>query len=361
MVERYCKLEMCRLTSYTVFLNSIDERASLKITDISALSKPLLPFRTNELFFFNDFYGLNYILKKYMGLPQEYKFKCVLQHGVSFYDIAAGGEFEQNLPAIITTSKYSSGMYSKYTNAKLYSMGTAIQYAESYYEGKKIKEEKERLGKNLLFFPVHSASSFVLDMNANAMIDRLLEIKKEYHFDSVTICWSWMEILMKKERPFMNEKYGFKNVTAGYLLDPMFFPRLKTIILLSDLATTNFIGSCLFYSIALNKPFYFLEDKSITLRTLCPSENENYGEDCMSRFYNNEDTRTVRKAFSTFCENLTDEQIVLRDKYCGISSFKTPEQFRIMIQEIEDIYRNGDYQTYNPETAQYYLAFPNWT
>ena len=50
-------------------------------------------------------------------------------------------------------------------------------------------------------------------------------------------------------------------VTAGYIMDPLFLSRLKSIIQLSDLTMSNNVGTHLGYCIYLNKPHWIVRQK----------------------------------------------------------------------------------------------------
>jgi cellulose biosynthesis protein BcsQ len=50
------------IISYGIFIKNIEKRSKLKLQNIYALSKVPEYFKTDEYFFFNDFYGLNYIV-----------------------------------------------------------------------------------------------------------------------------------------------------------------------------------------------------------------------------------------------------------------------------------------------------------
>ena len=52
-------------------------------------------------------------------------------------------------------------------------------------------------------------------------------------------------------------EHGFECVTAGHIYDPFFLSRLKSIIDLATITTSNEIGTHIGYCIFMGKPHYF--------------------------------------------------------------------------------------------------------
>ncbi len=343
--EKAEKYKRKLILSYKDVMKIFQKRKHFDLSSVQKLSEPPYYFKTSELFYFNDFYGINHILKKYAGLPDDYQFKCVIQHSVSFYDLKTDQEFDQNLPVILTTSDYSKSLYEKYAgNKKIYPISTHILYADDFYNEKKFLSEKKKLGKNLLFFPVHTACWVDVSSDTDWLIEEILKIKNEYDFDSVTICVYWLDVLKGLHKKFDRPDLNFNVVTAGHMLDPMFLVRLKTIIKLSDLCMSNSLGSYLFYAISLNRPFYLLKDNSISTRVLSSSEDKFYSDKFWELFNKKPEVIETYQLFNKVTMELTQEQLKFRDKYCDLKSFRSPQEFKEIINYTETLYNSGDYK-----------------
>ncbi len=99
-------------------------------------------------------------------------------------------------------------------------------YANHYLNAEKRQTEKPRVGKNLLVFPAHSIHYNITHFNIDKHCDKIKELGKG--FDSIRICLYWKDMLRGFDKAY--SKHGFECITAGHIFDPMFLPRLKTII-----------------------------------------------------------------------------------------------------------------------------------
>lgn len=329
--------------SYKELLNFFSKKKDLKLTNIEKLSQSPFPFLTKELFYFTDFYGINYILKKYMELPQTYQFKCVIQHGVSYYPQTIDQEFHQNLPILLTTSRYSKKILSdRAPQYEFIPISLNILYADYLFSQKQFLSLKENLGKNLLFFPYHSAVWSDVISDTNFLITILLDIKRQLHIDTITICLYWLDIQLGMHKAFLDK--GFHIVTAGHILDPFFLPRLKSILSLANIVVSNAPGSHLFYALGLNKPCYLVKDSTMKANVKEKYDAEDYQDDWLSKMFNRPETEELFNVFDTPSFQLTNEQIKLKERYCDLESFKTPKELKKIIDYSEELYQHGNYK-----------------
>ena len=91
-----------------LYKRDIESRSQLPLTDIESLSKHINIFApyTNELQPVNDWYGHAKTFKKFLGLPETYQFKFIIEHGLYLSEQVASVELESNLPSFITYSQY---------------------------------------------------------------------------------------------------------------------------------------------------------------------------------------------------------------------------------------------------------------
>lgn len=332
-----------KTVSYKEFLKYIKQREKLPLDNIENISA-FLPFyvQSNELWAWNDFYGAGEIYKKYAGYPSDYKLKFVIDHTIQFREnYCTEEEYTVNLPAHIVTSDFAKVQCQKYTNSELFPVSLLINYADDYYTEEKFQQEKQKLGKNLLVFPSHSSDVVVAEFNPQNLIDEILKIKKQYNFDSVSICFYYADIQRKFHKKF--EGYGFNFVTAGHILDPMFISRLKTIIKLSDVTMSNAIGSHTFYSIGLNKPHYSIYEKNYQYKNIADEKQGNTQQKYEDVLVNSSSVEYYTQLFNKYSETLTSQQLKERDKICCLTRKRTQKEMKEFFERTENLYQNGDY------------------
>lgn len=319
----------------------IESRKNLPFTDIEKLSADLPDTYTKEILrgeIFLARYGMNRILKKYAGLPLDTKIHVLFEHGIQFLDIVGGAfRIHECLPSMVA-SQYRVNILKKQKNYHgAYAIGNYIHYAESLLSNEQIKQEKERLGRNLLVFPSHSIDCTTTNFNYQAFIDKINEVKND--FDNIRVCLYYQDINLKRHLPYQKE--GFEVVTAGHFNDYNFLRRLKSIILTSDITMSNDIGSHLGYCIYLNKPHY-LTKQSVTY-DVRDKVNKKNSENVVNSMSKSENVAKITKLFSEYDETITTEQYELISYLWGFNEIKTPTELKNMILEINSNYSSLKY------------------
>lgn len=283
----------------------------------------------------NSYYGHAFILKQYVKYPLEYKIKAVIEHGTylhyyDFWDM----EINAFLPVIFTSSEYRHPFLKSKTEKKLYAIGPLINYALHLLTEQELEEEKKRLGKNLLVFPGHSTHFISTYYDIDVYCKKLLETGKD--FDSIRICLSWKNILRGDAEKYM--KYGFECVTAGHMYDPLFLSRLKDIIELSTVTTSNCAGTHIGYCISMGKP-HFVDQGNIYWKT---EEDFSIDEEIVSEDFL-EESKKIGDAFSDILYEVTPFQQEIVEKYWGLSHHKSVYEMQCLLEETEEMYKKGSY------------------
>src|SRR3989338_6080314 len=117
----------------------------MNLTDIYSLSKHIQVFSpfTYEINPANDWYGHANIFKKYLGLPQNYQFKFIIEHGTFPTEQVSEVELEPELSVFLTYSNYRVGILKRYSG-HAFSIGPFIHYTPTFYSKEKIISEKKR-------------------------------------------------------------------------------------------------------------------------------------------------------------------------------------------------------------------------
>lgn len=233
----------------------IKKRSHLSIFDYRVLAQDM-PLVTRE-YGYNAFYGLADIVKKIMHFPLNQPLDGVIEHGfcIPLDDISEIDKPPRNV--YVMGKVRQEFLQRKFPNKKIYSIGPYIQYVQPFYSEYWLIEEKKRLGKTLLVFPSHSTHHVTMDFNEKKFLDEIERIRITHEYCTVLVCLYWKDVLLRLDKKFSNMGYEF--VTAGHIYDPNFMPRLKSILLLADVAVGNSLGTNIGYSIACGVPYYFYD------------------------------------------------------------------------------------------------------
>jgi hypothetical protein len=312
---------------------------NLDFTDIYKLVEPIKNLEKDE--WLPDIYFINSTLKEYADLPADYEIKAFIEHAAQLSDFAEGGfRVHPSLPSIVPSSFRVSVIESVPGNNGAYAVGPYIAYAKSALSNDKLKAERERLSRNLLVFPAHSIRGLRQVYDIDALCKKIEDISVNY--DSVRICLFWKDVLLGTAEKY--RKHGFEVVTAGHYYDPMFMPRLKSIIETSTMTMSNQLGTHIGYCVYLNKPHFFINSKIEMTKDINDGETRaeleyNASKKILENFKVDPNINQIIKLFSKNQEFITEEQYNHLNKYWGFDQVKTPEQLRKVLLEIEGIYQ----------------------
>ena len=316
--------------SKLLFSKEIQYRSKLPITEVENLSKHINMFSpyTDELQPVNDWYGHATILKKFLGLPQTYQFKFIIEHGTYFSDQVADIELESDLPSFVTYSDFRAKILKKYRHYT-YAIGPLIHYAPHYLTEEQLNKEKKRLGKTILFFPSHSLIGLTNDYDRDWSYKKIKSVARG--FDTIRICVYWKDVLLGKHKYYQSK--GLECVTAGHILDPLFLPRVKSIIQTADLTVSNDASSPLSYCIYMNKPHIIFYQRP-------KMSGKKYFKKIMTDYWKSDPYNQVVKAFSKIQFHITRKQRELINYYCGTNNVKIKTELKKIIQETELVYKH---------------------
>ena len=316
--------------------NGSTERKNYKFTDIKKLSQRLEP-DYNE-FFKGEFglgrYSMNHILRDYAGLDDNFRLHVFFEHGIIFTeDVTGPFRVHEYLPSMVA-SPYRFNVLKNQSNFKgSYVIGPYIHYADSLLSNDELNEEKERLGKTLLVFPSHSIVGIIKKFNHDNFISKINDVAKD--FDSVRICMYSKDVLLGNHIPYQKE--GYEIVTAGHYNDYNFLPRLKSIILNSDMAMANDIGSQLGYCLYLDKPYYITSMDEVSYHGEGDSQKDKFllvNQNLAMESFNNSDyVVKIKHLFSNSDEKITQEQYDLASYLWGFNCIKSKNELKEIFLE----------------------------
>ena len=308
------------------YIVELNRRSRLPFQDIMALSQD---FSFSDIASISsdmdepNYYGSFWTLAHYAGFslmnlpPRNFS----IQHGI-VYDFSQW-EREKLGKENLVWSREIVEMYKKMGATKVLAIGAPFLYAESLLSNEDIANEKKRLGRNLLAFPMHSTHFIDKNYDPNHFV-KVLKSQRD-SFDSVRVCLYWKDIQRGIASFFQNA--GFECVCCGHMFDQFFLQRQKSLYEIADATISNALGSHVGYSVSMNKPHWLVPDE---FELVDIKGNDGFEE--MNRIKGNEKIEYIKSLFmnnSSF--NISQDQIKIVDKYWGLSDKKMPKEMNTLL------------------------------
>lgn len=266
-------------------------------------------------YFGNIMYGMEYSLHQFT--KTNFRFSGYIEHGLYLGRQAAEAVlYKKVFHNVITFSQFREEIIKENNQTiNCIKIGPYINYAQAK-DNAFIQREKQRNGKTLLVFPQHSTDDISVVFDYDSFINRVLEVKQNYCFQTVLICLYYRDILLGRDKNYLQR--GLQVVSCGYKEDPLFLSRQKTFILLSDSVLSNDVGTYLGYSVFLKKPVVIINDN-----------DKKYYKVSDSKFSHEiaiERNVSIRDAFSQMSFDISDEQYKIASYYWGFDYIKSPKE-----------------------------------
>ena len=249
------------------------------------------------------------------------KYSPAVEHGLIFGDEVLMDTLGTSRSCISTFSSFRKKIIQKYINKPVFLVGPYINYADGYYSEERTHALKEKLGKVLLVFPMHSTDDSALSVREELFVKGIKEIGKK--FDTVIINAFWWNIndsLIEKL-----ESEGCHISCAGFRDDPFFLSRLKTLLDIADFAVGDGVGTHIGYCISRRIPFRLIEVGSSYKED--PMESDS-GDVCLKEIYD---------AFLG-ASSITDCQVNICNKYWGMDICCSKDELRVQCDICKDIF-----------------------
>lgn len=284
---------------------------------------------TEEIFKGNAFYGDDYVLRMYSGLPAAYRLKVVIPHGValdpSFIWSAERAAF---LPAVFCYQVTREEVYARQTQKRIIRGAAPFVYAREL-----IKDQlpSDRLG--LLFFPSHSTHHLQAHANYEELADILVTLPQKYM--PISVCIYWRDYNLGHHKPFMDR--GIRVVSAGHVYDKYFLFRLVYLLSMHKFASGNNFGSHMFYSTLSGCEYFHFEGYEPVISGNSERPNMPVGLAVQFRELFRKDPSLFRK----------EEQRKCTEHYLGTNNLLRPTKLRrtLLSAELLDktriAYQNG--------------------
>lgn len=257
--------------------------------------------------------------------PEDAAFAPSVEHGFFPDDVVLNDLIKTSRMTAVSFGGYRKDCIREKLDIPVFTVGPYIQYADSFYDDKTIKDLKARNGKTLLFFLGHSVNTASVARDYYTLIEGIKRHAEGY--DTVLISLFWWDA--DRELVDLFEKNGFKVVFAGFVCDPIFLKRMRSIIELADCAVADAMGTHAVYCAAMGCSFSLLDLGSkpeFELRYSRPQAER------INRVYG-----LLEKAASGECSD--EERTSILGYYGGIGTKRSLDERKGMVQINRDLMR----------------------
>lgn len=274
-----------------------------------------------------------------------------IEHGLIFYNQNWTDTSLTARASCVTFGKFRKEILQRYYETPVFEVGPYIQYASCYYSEKEMKIWKEKLGKTLLVFPMHSTDSSVLNYNCECYIKEIEKRAKDY--DSVVVCVFWWNLDDSIVDAFKNK--GYYIVSAGFREDPNFLRRQRALIEVSDDVISDSVGTHVGYCYKLGKRVEFVTAKTEGSHKDSVDEKEKFNikqRENIQRIFQQESSERIDQMMDYYWGNeisLTREElksIADINKEITIAGKYWKNRYKLVIQELLKEYEKKDLLKY---------------
>lgn len=198
------------------------------------------PFWTAEI------YGLGYIIREYGYYPKFLPLCINTDHGPATLDYPIKLELDSYAPCQFYHSHYLVKKWKKLSKKACY-----VLYSPFVFFRKKNNIVALPNAKGTIAFPAHTTRTVEDKSDVEVYIKQLLDLPKE--FQPVSVCLYYDDIKKGKHKIF--QKYKIPIYTAGFYFDQRFTERFYNILKNFKYATSNVLGSYLYYAVEMGIPF----------------------------------------------------------------------------------------------------------
>jgi hypothetical protein len=284
------------------------------------------PLRTREIHGPNDFYGQASVIKRYVGLPQWYSLKVVLEHSPVMHDRMWQLDRNRLLPLNFSSSPQRAKVAQQCSGRPSFPIGFGFLYAKELVDvalaGRSLGEPK-----GTLVFPFKSTQWVETRFDHADYAERITNLPEA--MKPIVVCMYWKDVLRGAHRPYQHK--GFTVVSAGHMFDANFLYRLYDICRQFRYAVSNEFGTQLFSSVASGCRFFYLGSSPIT-REIPPDLRKDYVRD-EPGFQRTQ--HISKRLFAEPADQITPDQRAFVDGVLGTGSLRSPVELRRLILRAE--------------------------
>ncbi len=316
------------------------------------------PLPIDELFVGNSFYGANYLLKTYAGLPLEQPLKVVVPHGLSFSDTFVWtAELSAPLPVLWYFSEHVGQAYRQALDRVGGSKLLTPAASPFVYAAALLQDQPQPQRQGTLFFPSHSTHGVTAQLDFAGLAAALAQLDAEYQ--PVTVCLYWKDLQLNRQLPF--QQRGLRVVSAGHMFDPLFMLRLYHLCSMHRYAAGNETGSHMFYALQAGCSYFHFNPLDRVTYTAASEtiRKRHFSDTPLSK------TQEIEALFAKPAPQPSQQQLDLMAYHLGTQHFKSPAALRQELLAAEHShlleYRTAELLNVTPELATELDEIPSET
>lgn len=204
----------------------------------------------------NELYGHARLLKAYAGLDPAVPLPALVPHGITFNEtFVSEGDRRAGYPAVLSYPAYRDNVYRE-------RCGLCVEpSAAPFLYGVRMVRPGREGRAGTIFFPGKSIAGVEAVQDWDGLAERLVEMEPD--IGPVRVCAYWTDVAAGRHLPFVRR--GLEVVGAGHAHDQAFHARLIGLLAAHEYASSNSIGSHVFYALAAGCRFFFLGEQAVTV------------------------------------------------------------------------------------------------
>jgi hypothetical protein len=282
----------------------MDEKELLTLCQSEALTSFKIipsPYWTAEI------YSLGKYIRKYGYYPSFLPLCIYTDHGAGIIGCPPyEHELNSDAPCQFYHAPKAVEEWRKVSSKPCY-----VLYSPSVFYRKLRKIEKAQDAKGTIAYPAHTTPSIEDVSDVEEYIKQLLNLPER--FQPISVCLHMHDVIKGKFKIF--QKYNIPVYTAGNSSDDRFIERFYSILRNFSYATSNMVGSYLYYAVEMGIPFSIYGNREVFINK--EDTNITIGE-----WDPYKESRHYREAFDLFnglYTDITQEQRSLVENDLGLS------------------------------------------
>jgi len=262
-----------------------------------------------------EVYGFGKWIREYCNYPWYLPLCIYTDHGPPMSDTPSKQELESGAPYLFFHSLALAKKWKEITKKEGF-----VLYSPFVYYRRKKNLHRSPNARGTLAFPAHTNINIEDQSDVGTYIKQLLKLPRK--FQPVSVCLFYDDIKKGKHRIF--QKYKIPIYTAGYYYNDRFTERFYDILKNFKYATSNKVGSYLYYAVEMGLPFSIYGQKQKYINkgdpNLSAGEYDSYK---LSALY-----RRIHRMFNGLHTKISPEQKRFVEINLGLRDGISPPQMR---------------------------------
>lgn len=208
--------------------------------------------KAKVVYLHSEIYGVGKHLRKYGFYPEFLPLFVNSDHGYTSSPIPGRTELTINAPYFLTYSKTKAQNWKRFSDKPCY-----VMFSPFVFYRRQNNIEKNKNAKGTIVFASHTTKGIDDISDIDKYIEQLKGLPEKYQ--PVSVCIHSNDIQKGLHKKFIDQ--GFEVFTAGHPADERFTQRFYEIIKNFSYATSNSIGTHLFYCVEMGIPFFLYGEK----------------------------------------------------------------------------------------------------